>query len=743
MPKRLVIVESPAKASTIEKILGEDYTVQASMGHVRDLPRSKESVDVDNDFEPVYEVIADKKKVVSALRKAAKAADEIILAADPDREGEAICWHLAEELKSTKRPIRRVTFNEITPDAIREAMDNPRDIDQARVDAQQARRVLDRLVGYRISPLLWRNVQKGLSAGRVQSVAVRLVSQREDEIRAFNPEEYWAVAATVAGDADMKFAARLYRIGEEKPGFGSYGFGIDGARAEEVAADLREQSFVVDSVKKRQQKQTPRPPFITSTLQQEAARRMGMTARSTMSVAQQLYEGDADRDLVGLITYMRTDSVRVSDDAISEAREFIGERYGADYVPAKPRVYKTKKNAQDAHEAIRPTSVARTPESLKGTLTAEQLKLYDIIWKRFVASQVADAMLDVTTIDIHAGDYRLRASGSIVRFPGFRDVFMETVEETSSPSAALEDDKKQPLPDVQDGETLNLHELTPGQHFTEPPPRYSEASLIRELEERGIGRPSTYASIVSTILSRKYVERISSRFHPTDVGEMVTKMLVRSFPDILDIDFTAKMESDLDEVEEGSRDWVGMMKEFYGPFTVALEGAADKMYEEKKSIEELTDKVCEECGKFMSLKWGRYGKFLGCSGYPECKTTQPLDGKKAAEPVKTGVSCPECDTGELLERTSRRGKTFYGCSEYPTCKTAVWDPPVDGMPCPECEAPFLTHRVTKTRHYYLCYRREECGYKSAMEPVNEENPAPTPGTAPADYASAGSAGADA
>ncbi|MBT3265908.1 type I DNA topoisomerase [Candidatus Poribacteria bacterium] len=735
MPKRLVIVESPAKASTIEKILGADYTVQASMGHVRDLPRSKESVDVENGFMPVYEVIKDKKKVITSLRKAAKEADEIILAADPDREGEAICWHLAEELKTTKKPIRRVTFNEITPDAISAAMQQPREIDQPRVDAQQARRVLDRLVGYRISPLLWRNVQKGLSAGRVQSVAVRLVCERETAIRAFNPEEYWTVAATVDGDTNMKFDARLYRIGEEKPGFGSYGFGIDSTRAEEVATDLRAQSFVVDSVKKRQQKQSPKAPFITSTLQQEAARRLRTTARQTMAVAQQLYEGDPDRDLVGLITYMRTDSVRVSQDAIDEAREFIGGRYGADYVPAKPRTFRTKKSAQDAHEAIRPTSVERTPESLKGALTDEQLKLYDIIWKRFVASQVSDAILDLTTIDIHAGDYKLRASGSIVRFPGFRDVFMETAEDVSAQSAA-EEDTKQPLPDVKDGEALNLHELTPGQHFTEPPPRYSEASLIRELEERGIGRPSTYASIMSTIQNRKYVDRISSRFHPTEVGEMVTKMLVRSFPDILDIDFTAKMESDLDEVEEGGRNWVQVMEDFYGPFTEALEGAADKMYEEKKSVEEITDKECEECGLPMAIKWGRYGKFLGCTGYPDCKTTQPLDGKKAAEPIKTGVACPECDSGELLERKSRRGKVFYGCSEYPTCKTAVWDPPVSGMPCPECEAPFLTHRVTKTRHYYLCYRRDECGYKSDPEPVTEENPAPTHGIPPAEQATA-------
>jgi len=461
-----------------------------------------------------------------------------------------------------------------------------------------------------------------------------------------------------------------------------------------------------------------------------------MTARQTMAVAQQLYEGDPDRDLVGLITYMRTDSVRVSDDAIAEARSFIEGRYGKEYVPTKPRAFRTKKNAQDAHEAIRPTSVERTPESLKGTLSEEQLKLYDIVWKRFVASQVSDAVLDLTTIDIHAGEYRLRASGSIVRFPGFRDVFMETVEEGTSKSAAAEEDTKQTLPDVQDGEQLSLHDLAPNQHFTQPPPRYSEASLIRELEERGIGRPSTYASIVSTIVSRQYVDRISARFHPTDVGEMVTKMLISSFPNILDIDFTAKMESDLDSVEEGTVDWVAMMTEFYGPFTEALEGAADKMYEEKKNVEEVTDKECEECGKPMSIKWGRYGKFLGCTGYPDCKTTQPLDGKKPSEPIKTGVSCPECDSGELLERKSRRGKTFFGCSEYPTCKTAVWDPPVNGMPCPECEAPFLTHRVTKTRHYYLCYRRDECGYKSPYEPVTEENPAPTPGTPPVDHVGA-------
>jgi DNA topoisomerase I len=736
MPKRLVIVESPAKASTIEKILGEDYTVAASMGHVRDLPRSKESVDVDNGFTPVYEVIKDKKKVISSLRKAAKASDEIVLAADPDREGEAICWHLAEELKDTGKPIRRVTFNEITPDAINAAMQAPRDIDQDRVDAQQARRVLDRLVGYRISPLLWRNLRPGLSAGRVQSVAVRLVCAREDEIRAFNPEEYWTVNATVDGDAKMKFDARLYRIGEDKPGFGSYGFGIDQARADEVATALRQESLVVDSVKKRAQKQSPKAPFITSTLQQEAARRLRTTARQTMAIAQQLYEGDPDRDLVGLITYMRTDSVRVSDDAVAEARTFIEGRYGADFVPAEPRVFKTKKNAQDAHEAIRPTSVERTPESLNGTLSDEQLKLYDIVWKRFVASQVSDAVLDLTTIDIHAGEYKLRASGSIVRFAGFRDVFMETVEEGASASAAAEEDTKQTLPDVQDGEDLALHDLAPGQHFTQPPPRYSEASLIRELEERGIGRPSTYAAIVSTIVTRQYVDRISARFHPTDVGEMVTKMLISAFPNILDIDFTAKMEADLDAVEEGTVDWVEMMTEFYAPFVEALDGAADKMYEEKKNVEEITDKECEECAKPMSIKWGRYGKFLGCTGYPDCKTTQPLDGKKPAEPIKTGVSCPECDGGELLERKSRRGKTFFGCSDYPTCKTAVWDPPVNGMPCPECEAPFLTHRVTKTRHYYLCYRRDECGYKSPYEPVTEENPAPTPGTPPADQAPA-------
>ena len=542
MPKKLVIVESSTKANTINKMLGKNYVVRASVGHVRDLPRSQLAVDVEKDFEPEYEVIRGKQKVLTGLRKEAREVDEILLAADPDREGEAICWHLADELRRVKKPIHRVEFNEITRDAVREAMQHPREIDSDLVDAQKARRVLDRVVGYQISPLLWRNVRRGLSAGRVQSVAVRLICDREQEIREFVPEEYWTITANVEGEAQQAFDARLFRIGDEKGTFGTYGFGIEEARANELVEDVRPRKLVVHSVKKQERKQSPRAPFITSTMQQEASRRLSMTTRRTMQIAQTLYEGVemGQEGPVGLITYMRTDSTRVADVALRAVRGYITGEYGKQFLPSRTRQFKTKKGAQDAHEAIRPTAVERTPEAMKPYLSPQQLGLYDLIWRRFVASQMADAILDRTTIDINADHYVFRATGQVVRFPGFRRLYEESSE------AEENGDGNQSLPEVREGEALDLRRLTPRQHFTQPPPRYNEATLVRELEERGIGRPSTYAAIISRIQEVQYVEKVKGRFEPTDTGELVTKMLVKSFPDILDADFTAKMENELD-----------------------------------------------------------------------------------------------------------------------------------------------------------------------------------------------------
>ena len=730
MPKTLVIVESAAKASTIEKALGKDYVVKASNGHVKDLPRSKESVDVDNNFEPSYEIIQGKKSVINSLRTAAKKVDEVVLAPDPDREGEAISWHLAQELEAAKKPIRRITFNEITPNAIRSAMEHPREIDRSLVDAQQARRILDRLVGYRISPLLWRALRPGLSAGRVQSVAVRIILEREEEIRAFQPKEYWTIFAHLKTEKEETFTARLYRIrkegeeSEEKGTIGTYGFEFDEERANKIAQEARGAAFKVEKVVKREKRESPPAPFITSTLQQDANRKLRYPSRRTMSIAQSLYEGvDIGAEKIGLITYMRTDSTRLSPDAVNSARAFIKRQFGSEYVPSKARVYKSKKRAQDAHEAIRPTDVNRTPESIQQHLSAEQHRLYDLIWRRFVACQMSNAVLDNTTIDIRAGRFLFRATGSILRFPGYRKAYMEAQEtadnEAENEKAAANGGERQPLPDLNAEDPLNLEKIEPKQSFTKPPPRYNEASLLKELEERGIGRPSTYAQIMSTIQSRDYVYKDSGRFIPTDVGELVTRMLISGFPNILDPEFTAHMENELDEVEEGKRNWVAMMRDFYDPFTDSLEEAPDKMYEERKRLEEVTEEECPECSKLLTLKWGRYGKFLGCSGYPDCKYTQPLNGRaNDPEPV---APCPKCEKNHLVQRKSRRGRVFYGCLGYPDCDFAVWDPPVLDKECPECGAPFLTHRKTKTRQYYLCYNRDECGYKTDPEPVLERD----------------------
>ena len=752
MPKSLVIVESPAKAKTINKLLGRNYIVRSSVGHIRDLPAKKLAVDVQNGFTPEYVTIRGKAKVIKEIQAEAKKTDAIYLAADPDREGEAICWHIAETLKSVKKPIYRVTYNEITEGAIRAAMQNPGEIDQRLVDSQQARRVLDRLVGYQISPILWRNVKSGLSAGRVQSVAVRLICEREAEIEAFVPQEYWTITANLQGKNPPPFDAKLLRIGSEKGTISTYGFPIDETRAKAIVEDAKAKPFIVKDIKKQERKRRPVPPFITSTLQQEAARKLGFTAKRTMRTAQQLYEGlDIGAEgTVGLITYMRTDSTRVADEALREARGYIEKTYGADYLPKRAVRYRSKGGAQDAHEAIRPTSVERTPQLLKAHLAPEQYRLYDLIWKRFVASQMNPAILDMTTIDISAEIYLFRATGSILKFDGFMRLYLEGRDDSNA-GANKDDETDAILPVLEIGERLDLRKLTPKQHYTQPPPRYTEATLVKALEEKGIGRPSTYAAIISTIQDREYVVKEERRFQPTDIGKLVNQLLIKGFPDILDTQFTAKMEDRLDEIAEGKSDWVGVLSAFYAPFNQALQAAPDVMYEARKEMEEDSDEVCEKCNGKMIIKWGRYGRFLGCSNYPECRNikrlteddapppeAEPTDetcdkcgspmvikisragGKflactgypkcKNAKPINIGVNCPEVGCGGYIgERRSKRGRVFYGCSNYPKCSFVSWDKPVNKK-CPECQAPYLTEKMTKTKGRYLACDNKACGY---------------------------------
>ena len=757
MPKSLVVVESPAKAKTINKFLGRNYTVRSSVGHIRDLPAKKLAVDIENGFAPEYVTIRGKGKVIKELQTEAKKADAIYLAADPDREGEAICWHIAETLKNAKKPIYRVTYNEITKGAIQAAMKNPGQINQGLVDSQQARRVLDRLVGYQISPILWRSVKTGLSAGRVQSVAVRLVCEREAEIDAFVPQEYWTITANLTGKNPPPFDAKLLQIASEKGTISTYGFTIDEARAKEIVEDAKTKPFIVKNIKKQERKRRPVAPFITSTLQQEAARKLRFTAKRTMAIAQQLYEGlgIGSEGSVGLITYMRTDSTRVADEALKEARGYIKATYGADYLPRSAVRYRSKQGAQDAHEAIRPTSAERTPESLKSDLSPEQYRLYDLIWKRFVASQMNPAILDVTTIDISAEKYLFRATGSILKFDGFMRVYLEGRDDSNTESNK-DDEAEAILPVLEIGDKLDLRKLTPKQHYTQPPPRYTEATLVKALEEKGIGRPSTYAAIISTIQDREYVVKEQRRFQPTDIGKLVNQLLIKGFPDILDTQFTAKMEDQLDEIAEGKSDWVGVLSAFYQPFSRALKAAPDVMYEARKEMEEESDEVCEKCGGTMIIKWGRYGRFLGCSNYPECSnikrlTTddapppedEPTDeicdkcgspmviktsragGKflactgypkcKNAKPINIGVDCPEEGCGGYIgERRSRRGKIFYGCSNYPKCNFVSWNKPVNKT-CPECQAPFVVEKTTKTKGHHLACNDKECGYTEPLD----------------------------
>ncbi|MCE2403110.1 type I DNA topoisomerase [Candidatus Poribacteria bacterium] len=760
MPKSLVVVESPAKAKTIEKILGKDYIVDSSVGHIRDLPKNGLGVDVENNFKPKYVLIRGKGPVVKAIQEKAKKVDCIYLAADPDREGEAICWHLATELKKTKKPIYRIIYNEVTQTAILEAIQNPGTIDQALVDAQQARRVLDRLIGYKISPILWSSVKPRLSAGRVQSVAVRLICEREAEIEAFKPEEYWTLTATLTPtEKENLFLAKLHKVGTKKGEINNYGFRIDQARAKELEADAKEQTYVVEKVQKRERKQRPVPPFITSTLQQEASRKLRFTAKRTMMIAQQLYEGltIGNEGSVGLITYMRTDSTRVAQDALSAVRKYIDTIYGAEYLPGRAVNYRSKSGAQDAHEAIRPTLQLRPPESLKPHLSNDQYRLYELIWKRFIASQMNPTILDSTTIDIKAGRYLFRATGSVIKFDGFRRIYMEGQDDvTSDENSAGEENII--LPDVKEGETLDLRKLEPKQHFTQPPPRYNEATLVKALEAKEIGRPSTYATILSTIQDpdRGYVIKEQRRLLPTDVGRLVNELLIHGFPDIVDVEFTKEMEQKLDTIAEGEVDWVDTLGEFYPSFQEALEEAPDKMYEARKAMETESGEQCDKCGGNMIIKWGRYGRFLGCSNYPECENIKALNGDetaaaepeetdtlcekcgepmvikqsragarflacsgypkcKNAKPVPMGVDCPEaeCD-GYLGERRSKRGKVFYGCSNYPTCGFASWNKPI-AESCPKCDASYIVEKVQKTGETLHACAAKECDYTKTLE----------------------------
>ncbi|MCI0846472.1 MAG: type I DNA topoisomerase [Chloroflexi bacterium] len=681
MGKGLVIVESPAKARTVGQILGNKYVVVASQGHMRDLPKSKIGVNVENDFEPTYVVMPDKRSWLNALKKAGDEAAAIYLATDPDREGEAISWHLQDATQWGQRsdPPKRVVFHEITKKAILEAFENPREIDMQLVNAQQARRILDRLVGYQISPLLWRRVQRGLSAGRVQSVAMRMVVDREREIGAFVPVESWTLEAQLQKESGKSanpslFTAVLRATKGEKGRLTI----PDRDEATRYESELKDAAYAVVEVKKRDVRQRPAAPFITSTLQQEAARKLRFTPQRTMVVAQQLYEGMqvGEGSSVGLITYMRTDSTQVADSAIEEAREYISDTYGKDYLPEKPREFRSKsKGAQEAHEAVRPTSIRRIPQSLKDHLATDQLRLYTLVWERMLASQMADARTEATTVEIEATCkssnqvYLFRATGSVLKFPGFRTLYLESRDDEE------EDRGRQRLPEVAKGDGLSCQKLEALQHFTQPPPRYSEATLIKALEEKGIGRPSTYAPTIATILDRHYVEKEQNRLLPTQLGNTVTDLLVEYFADIMDLDYTARMEERLDDVSRGEREWVPMLGEFYGPFQKALENAQESMPRQK--VEEATDEICEQCGLPMVIKTGRFGRFIACTGFPDCKNTKRILNK-------TGVSCPKPDCGgDIVERRARGRRPFYGCSRYPDCDLLLNRKPVT-IPCPEC-----------------------------------------------------------
>jgi DNA topoisomerase-1 len=744
MEKSLVVVESPAKANTINKFLGPDFIVKASVGHVKDLPEKELGVDIERGFQPRYVTIRGKGRILKELKRSSKHVAHIYLAPDPDREGEAIAWHIAEELKDPAKTIHRILLNEITKNAVVEAIKNPVELQQSKYEAQQARRILDRLVGYQISPLLWEKVRRGLSAGRVQSVAVRIVCEREREISSFVAKEYWTISARLKKlTSEDAFEAKLTKVKGKKADITAE------EKAREIVQELKEADFVVSGVERKERKRYAPPPFITSKLQQEAARKLRFSAKKTMMVAQRLYEGIelGAAGSVGLITYMRTDSTRVSEGALKEVRAYIRGRFGDPFLPPKPLRYRSKRGAQEAHEAIRPTSMEIKPENTASYLGKDEKALYQLIWDRFVASQMVPAIFDQTTVEIEANGYLFSTTGSIQKFPGFTALYVEGLDEEG------EEEGKAGLPELQKGERLTLLSLSPEQHFTQPPPRFSEATLVKELEERGIGRPSTYAAILSTIQDKEYVKLEKGRFIPTELGGLVNDLLVESFPHILDVEFTAQMEDELDKIEDERVGWLKVLKEFYGPFSESLARAKANMRDVKRNGER-TDILCESCGNTMVIKWGRNGPFLACSAYPKCKNTKDFsrDGQggivietvqetgyqcdrcgrpmvvrngkfgkflacsdyprcRATKPLTLGIPCPvEGCGGELVERRTRRGKVFYGCVNYPQCQFASWGRPVRET-CPRCGFPLLIEKSSKRGGVTLHCAKDGCGYR--------------------------------
>lgn len=696
MGQKLVIVESPAKAKTIEKYLGKNYVVEASMGHVRDLPKSQLGVDIENDYNPKYITIRGKGELLSKLRKLAKKSDKIYLATDPDREGEAISWHLANVLKIDENENCRIEFNEITKDAVKNSIKHPRKINCNLVDAQQARRVLDRLVGYEISPLLWRNVKWGLSAGRVQSAALKLICDREEEIKKFNPEEYWTVDVKLK-KGKKSFPVKLTTKNKKKIEIKNK------EQADQIIDELKENEYIVSKIKKGTKNKNPLAPFTTSTLQQEASKKLNFMTKKTMSVAQQLYEGVEVKKFgtVGLITYMRTDSVRISKEAQEKALNFIDETYGKEYVPEEPRVYKGKKNIQDAHEAIRPTYVEITPEIAKANLSNDQYKLYALIWKRFIASQMATCILNTNSLEIKNGDYTLRASGSTIKFDGFMKVYEYILGE---------EEESVLLPELEENEVLKEESIEGKQHFTQPPARYSEAAFVKLLEEKGIGRPSTYVTTISTLISRKYVDREKKILIPTELGFIVNDILSNYFKQIVDTDFTAEMEVKLDNVEAGKESWTHIVDEFFTPLKEDIEKAEKEI--SKVIIEDkVSDVPCDKCGRLMVIKHGRFGDFLACPGYPECQNTKPI-----VEEVD--ANCPLCG-GKILVKRSKKGNRFYGCSNYPECNFVSWYEPTNEK-CPECGS-YMVKRYSKSKGEYLQCSDKECKYEKIIEKNNDEN----------------------
>lgn len=744
--KSLLIVESPTKVKTLKKFIGRDFVVMASVGHLKDLPKSKLGVDVDNNFAPEYITIRGKGKILSDLKKEAKKANDIYLAPDPDREGEAIAYHIGNEVaKHTEGKIYRVMFNEITKSAVKEAIKNPTEVNINRFNAQQARRILDRLVGYKISPMLWKKVQPGLSAGRVQSVALRIVCDRENEIKAFKSEEYWTITLDLEGQVKPKFQSKLFKIDGNKAEIPNQ------VGADEVVKNLKDAEFILDGLVKKERKRNPVAPFITSTLQQEASRKLNFSPKKTMMIAQRLYEGlpVGSRGTVGLITYMRTDSTKFSVEATDAIRDYIVNRYGDKFCPKEPNVYKSKKSAQEAHEAIRPTDVSIVPSEIKEYLEKDMFRLYELIWSRSVSCQMVPAILDTTTFDIKAGQYLFRSNGSIVKFSGFMRVYVESGDDEAAEKDIKQGDKI--LPELNKGEKLKLLEIDPEQHFTQPPPRFSEAMLVKKLEEEGVGRPSTYAAIISVIKDRAYVESEERRLAPTKLGYLVSDLLLEHFPKFMTTKFTADMESQLDQIEVGEIEWVKTLQSFYTPFKLDLDEAEKKIGDSE--VEE-TDEICDKCSQPMIVKWGRFGKFMACSGYPDCKNTKQIakegsDGKAVSEsttvegacdkcqsslilkvgrfgkfiacsnypdckftkPIDLGINCPKDDCkGKIAARRSKKGRMFYGCTAYPNCDFVSWDKPVS-EPCPKCNNVYTVEKWKKDEGTSIICPESECDYK--------------------------------